>query len=272
MNFSNEESKIAKEELSKLLQGLFEDLPEEVVDRLFSDTMASLNEFKKALSTSKKFRRVHDELRRLWKKCSLQSPKKNEVVRLTRTLSKESFDILRKRAECLFPKWTEREFNRKNFDEWLTVASTKELAAVLMSCIAEATHVVPGRSRPNGTQSRPHLEPQIMGYVRRSESKDEIELKKQIPPNQLPSKTINRWRQRGGYEHGEATEQLIRHLAIDFSIAIGDLPFNKPKDERVFLKFLEIVFSWIDKDVPKDRVTRLRQSFRPPNAAKGNKK
>ena len=166
MNFTKEETRIAQEQLQKLLRDLFDDPTEEIIERLFLDTMASLNEFKTSISTSKKFRRSHDELRRLWKKCSLQAPKKSEIIKLASALSKETFDILRKRAEYLFPKWTQIQFNRKNFDEWLAVASTKELAAVLMSCIAEATHVVPGRSRPNGTQSRPHLEPQIMGYVR----------------------------------------------------------------------------------------------------------
>lgn len=237
MRFTEEEKKAAEHQLTELLR-LF-DIPSACADQLYLATISSLDLFSHATSLKPQFRKTHNELRKLWRKCSISKPIKKNIRALASNMSDEAFDSLKGRGDYVFPKLTGFKFERPDFDKWLAKARKRELTSTLMSLIAEATQVVEGYKYKDGSCARKRIEPQILGYVRRGR---------------------NTWRPVGGYAHTGATNDLIRNLAADFYGSLDARPFEDPVHERAFNEYLLMTLSWIDMDLPRERLTQLREA------------
>lgn len=260
MKLSAEDIEEAKINLSELLQKLSNLGIEINVDELFQAAHASIKIFQLETQIKKSFRKTHDELRKIWRQCSLSKPSAKTVKRLALKLSDEGFFVLRRRGNYLFHKETGKAFTRDNLNEWVKKARKKDLIRFLMNLIAEDVHTLEGRKYRNGKQGRPRFEPQITGYVRRGERLKEIKDKKGVDPALLPPSTMNRYRNLGGYRYKEAAEDLIRNLSCDFYGRMDRAPFNDMAIERIYDQFLEQTLGWIEKDLPKHRIKELRKA------------
>jgi hypothetical protein len=260
MMFSREDAEEAKRYLSELLEGLAALGLHIDIEELYKASYSSINIYQLEIRDKKSFRKTHDELRKIWRKCSLSKPIAKIIKGLALQLSEKGFHALRRRGDDLFRKETGLDFNRENFNHWVRKARKKDLVRFLMNLISEETHILQGRKYRNEKQGRPRFEPQIMGYVRRGEQLREIKNKKEVDPGLLPRSTMNRFRNLGGYQYKEAAEDLIRNLSCDFYGRIDKVPFDDPAIERIYDQFLEQTLGWIEKDLPKHRVKELRKA------------
>lgn len=235
--FTREEQEDAQQQIREVLAQY--NISVACAEHLYNATIASLDLFIHAASLPLSFRKTHDELRELWRKCSISKPIKKDIRALALNMSDEAFDSLKGRGDYLFPKLTGFKFERPIFEKWLSKERKRELTSILMSLIAEATQIVDGHKYKDGSRARKRIEPQILGYVRRGR---------------------NTWRPVGGYSHTEATNDLIRNLAADFYGSIDDQPFEDPIHERAFTEYLLMTLSWIDMDLPRERLTQLREA------------
>lgn len=235
--FTVDEGLDARRQLEELL--ICHGISPACADQLLVGTLASLDVFEEAIALHPEFRKTHDELRKLWRKCSISKPVKQDIRALAFHLSEQAFISLKSRGEYLFPKLTGLEFCRSNFQIWLSKAKKRELIATLMRLIDEGTQILDGYKYSDGTRARKRREPQILGYVRRGR---------------------NSWRPVGGYVHTEASNDLIRNLAADFYGSIDVSPFTDPTHERAFKEYLSMVLSWIEMNLPQDRLTHLRDA------------
>jgi len=260
MMFSREDAEEAKRYLSELLErlaalGLHID-----VEELYKASYSSINIYQLEIRNKKSFRKTHDELRKMWRKCSLSKPTAKIIKGLALQLSEEGFHALRRRGNDLFRNEAGIDFNRENFNHWVRKARKKDLVRFLMNLISEETHILQGRKYRNGKKGRSRLEPQIMGYVRRGERLAEIKDKKEVDPALLPRSTMNRYRNLGGYQYKEAAEDLIRNLSCDFYGRINRKSFDDPAIDLIYDRFLEQTLGWIEKDLPKQRIKELRKA------------
>lgn len=148
---------------------------------LCSAVRASIEAYRVIKKTHIPFRTTHKELRDLWQLCNRSDPVAKRIKTAACCLSDHGFTILAHKASFLFPKLLGIEFTPRNFRNWVEKAKKAELMWVLRVCIAERVFVLDGRERGDQAQSRPHLEPRIMGYTRRGQKK--VLLK---APNNLP--------------------------------------------------------------------------------------
>lgn len=235
--FTLDETQDARRQLEELL--VRHEIYSDCIDQLFVATLASLDVFDEAILFRPEFRKTHDELRKLWRKCAISKPIKRDVRTLAFDMSEEAFNTLRPRGEYLFPKLTGLEFSRENFQKWLSKAKKRELTITLMRLIDEGTQILEGHKYPDGARARKRREPQILGYVRRGK---------------------NSWRPVGGYAHTEASNDLIRNLAADFYGSIAASPFADTKHEQALKEYLSMALSWIEMELPRDRLTQLRNA------------
>ena len=107
-------------------------------DELFGAAHASIKIFQFETKNKKSFRKIHDELRKIWRQCSLSKPTAKIIKGLALKLSEEGFYALRRRGDYLFNKENGKNFTRDNFNEWLKKVRKKGLIRFLMHLIAEA--------------------------------------------------------------------------------------------------------------------------------------
>lgn len=237
MQFIREDEEYARRQLMELLAQI--DISADCLDQIYRATIASLKLFTLATSLKPQFRKTHDELRRIWRKCSVSKPIKKDIRALALSMSNEAFDALKRRGVYVFPKLTGFNFERPDFEKWIAKARKQELTSTLMSLVAETTQPVEGYMYKDGSRARKRIEPQILGYVRRGK---------------------NSWQPAGGYAHTEASNDLIRNLAADFYGSINVRPFEDPNIERTFKEYLTMVLSWIEMDLPRERLNQLREA------------
>ena len=108
---------------------------------------------------------------------------------------------------------------------WSKVASAADLIPVLRLCIVEGGAVLPGRKRPTGRRSEPHLEPVVFGRGR--------------GVGGLPKLA-------GGRPADDAEARLIAHLALDWLESTGVKPESGRDGNSAFSGLVYSVFGWLD--------------------------
>ena len=108
---------------------------------------------------------------------------------------------------------------------WAKFAPSTDLIPVLRLCIVEGGAVLPGRKRPTGRRSEPHLEPVVFGRGR--------------GVGGLPKLA-------GGRPADDAEARLIAHLALDWLESTGVKPESGRDGNSAFSGLVYSVFGWLD--------------------------
>jgi hypothetical protein len=145
-----------------------------------------------------------------------------------RALPSEAISAMEARAQLLWPRIFWAELPPCGLIGWSKTAAPADLVKVLRLITANGAAAVAGRSRLNGRQSRPLLEPMILGVVRGS-----------------PAASASRLLQGRRPAH---TDDLVMLLAIDWLQASGKSPGPGRSDGKPFGELVHHVFGWLDKE------------------------
>ena len=173
-------------------------------------------------------RQVHNALRQLWLMASAPEPAIGLLKARLRALPSEAISAMEARAQLLWPRIFWAELPPCGLIGWSKTAAPADLVKVLRLITANGAAAVAGRSRLNGRQSRPLLEPMILGVVRGS-----------------PAASASRLLQGRRPAH---TDDLVMLLAIDWLQASGKSPGPGRSDGKPFGELVHHVFGWLDKE------------------------
>ena len=240
----------------------------EIAKMLCSAVGASVEAYFAVRGSDIPFRKTHKELRDLWQLCNRSAPVAKRIKEKACSLSQHALTVLGQKASVLFPKLLGIEFTTPNFHHWLKKAKKAELVWILRVCIAERAFVLEGRERGDQAQSRPHLEPRIMGYTRRGEKKRgsndgetpaEASASKELRPDPM-----NTHKPPAGYQGNIGVDSLIMFLAADWTIATGEHPLAGQGSQAIFVAFIDMVFNWLEKPHPKKMLAAYIKALEAP--------
>lgn len=170
-------------------------------------------------------RQVHSALRQLWFMASAPDPAIGLLRARVRGLPSEAISAMEVRARWLWPIIFKVPLPQDGLINWSQKAASTDLLKVLRLVTANGAVQLAGRFRPNGRQSRPSLEPMILGVVRGR-------------PNASPSRLPN------GRRPAD-TGELVMMLAVDWSLAAGETPSPGRSDATPFGELVHLVFGWL---------------------------
>jgi hypothetical protein len=221
-------------------------------------------------------RQAHDALRQLWLlshskdvpvarlRIRIQELPKMAVEYLDRRaarIGRRVFDDLDGRTELDGPDWrTElpkeaaeyldqmratvpvpppsRRTGITRFQEWAIDAPPNELILLTRALSGEGQRMVKGRSRGDGKRAPDHFEPVIMGQFRG----DPVDTEASILGPSIPAAAKS---DQGGRPLKDAEYELVMHLAIDWSHALGDKPRSGRSGNSGFGDLVHSVFQWM---------------------------
>ena len=120
-----------------------------------------------------------------------------------------------------------------SFLSWAKHADAEGLVNMIRVCGADGAELV-SRSRGGGRRSEPRMEPLIFGHVRGAIDNDI----------------------KGGRPRHSPQDDLVMHLAIDWSIATGATPSPGRSDHRGFGDLVHCVFQWLEEPSPDQALRR----------------
>lgn len=166
-------------------------------------------------------RQAHDALRRLWKSLEAEDPAVGVIRIRARSLPEPAKTWLKKRAERLWNRLIGEEFSEDGFDLWVKSAEGAELVQVLKTLISEGGALVRGRTdRP----AKKQFEPMIMGVIRGT----------------------GEGFGKGGRPGLSARDELVMHLAIDWTQATGQQPLRMRRDSEGFSGLVHRIFDILE--------------------------
>jgi hypothetical protein len=177
------------------------------------------------------FRQAHDALRDLWR----LSHQADVPVRQLRTrllkLPRLALDYLDMRARIVSPKLFDSVDD--GFLTWAENADAEQLVKMIRTINADGASLV-SRGRGRGKRSRPRLEPVIFGQARGDGC------------------SVNT----GGRPSQDARDELVMHLAVDWTIATDAEPLPGRSDHAGFGDLVHSVFQWLDEPSPDQALRR----------------
>jgi hypothetical protein len=249
--------------------------PPDRLEQLIRGVEATMAAFR-ANNHDGSLRQAHDALRQLWLlshskdvpvarlRIRIQELPKMAVEYLDRRaarIGRRVFDDLDGRTELDGPDWrTElpkeaaeyldqmratvpvpppsRRTGITRFQEWAIDAPPNELILLTRALSGEGQRMVKGRSRGDGKRAPDHFEPVIMGQFRG----DPVDTEASILGPSIPAAAKS---DQGGRPLKDAEYELVMHLAIDWSHALGDKPRSGRSGNSGFGDLVHSVFQWM---------------------------
>jgi hypothetical protein len=187
-------------------------------------------------------RQAHDILRKLWKLVNEPDPPIGLIRGRVKSLKGPSKAWLLQRGSARWASLVGGVFSETIFDNWLQSAAPPELVEVIKALVSEGGMMVEGRKdRP----PKRIFEPMIMGVIRGS----------------------GEGLSRGGRPKPSASDELVMHLAIDWTIATGEEPRNGRGDSEGFSGLVHRIFDILGIESSKnsygtERSTGAEQALR----------
>jgi len=208
------------------------------IDRFVEAVAASVVQWRSAsaMRPAAPTRQVHNAMRQLWLIASAPEPAIGLLKARLRALPSEAISAMEARAQLLWPRIFGAELPPCGLNGWSKTAEAADLVRGLRLITANGAAAVAGRSRLNGRQSRPSIEPMILGVVRGS-------------PDASLSRLLQGRRPAG-------TDDLVMLLAIDWLQATGKSPGPGRSDGKPFGALVHHVFGWLDKEVGAEAALR----------------
>jgi hypothetical protein len=212
---------------------------QEIFGRLIEAVQRNMAEFRQAASRDTR-RERHDALRALLRLADEDDPPVGMIRALIAKLS--AFDLAEAegRAYRLWPRVFPGESLESGFDfaTWSQTAKKENLLKAVRTFFTDGGVVVPGRARPSGKHSKPHLEPLVLGQARgaasvRSATKSSAG--SESPPS--PSG--------GGRPRSDAEDELVMHLAVAWHSITGLEVRPGRSDRTPFGDLVHHVFGWL---------------------------
>ena len=182
-------------------------------------------------------RQVHNALRQFWILASEPEPAIGLIKARLRALPSEAVSAMEVRGRLLWPSIFKAKLPPCGLIGWSKTAAPADLVQGLRLITANGAAAVAGRSRLNGRQSRPSLEPMILGVVRGS-------------PDSSASRLPH------GRRREFTADQLVMMLAVDWTLATGAPPTHGRSDGKPFGELVHHVFGWFDKEVGAEAALR----------------
>jgi hypothetical protein len=180
------------------------------------------------------YREAHAELRNLWLLSIEEDPAVGQIRARVANLSKMSVEYLNNRAAQVIPESAD-----EGFLSWAKSADAKRLVeAIRVTCADGAKRV--SRSRGGGKRSGERLEPLFFGYACGG-SPSSVE---------------------GGRPRHYRLDDLVMHLAIDWTIATGSKPLPGRSDHRGFGDLVHCVFQWLHEPAADQALRRYWETVK----------
>jgi hypothetical protein len=206
------------------------------VERNFAHNICvSVNTFLRQRPDSKiTYREAHAELRDLWLLSIENDPPVGQIRAHVANLSKMSIEYLNTRASQVIPESAD-----EGFLSWAKSADAKRLVeAIRVTCADGAKRI--SRSRGGGKRSGERIEPLVFGHARGG-SPGYVE---------------------GGRPRHYRQDDLVMHLAIDWTIATGSKPLPGRSDHRGFGDLVHCVFQWLHKPAADQALRRYWEAVK----------
>jgi hypothetical protein len=211
-----------------------------VVERLIAAIESRVAEFRQAASRSTR-RERHDALRALLRLADEDDPPVGMIRALIAKLS--TFDLAEAegRAYRLWSRVFPDEGLESGFDfaTWSQTAKKEKLLKAVRTFFTDGGVVVPGRARPSGKHSKPHLEPLVLGQARGAapvQSATEASTGCLESPPSPPG---------SGRPRSAAEDELVMHLAVTWHSITGLEVRPGRSDRRPFGALVHHVFGWL---------------------------
>ena len=228
---------------------------QEIFGRLIEAVQRNMAEFRQAASRDTR-RERHDALRALLRLADEDDPPVGMIRALIAKLS--AFDLAEAegRAYRLWPRVFPGESLESGFDfaTWSQTAKKEKLLKAVRTFFTDGGVVVPGRARPSGKHSKPHLEPLVLGQARGAalvQSATEASTGCTESPPSPP----------GGRPRSDAEDDLVMHLALKWHRITGlEVPPGR-SDQTPFGSLVHHVFGWLGLGTAEQSLRRYWEAM-----------
>jgi hypothetical protein len=179
------------------------------------------------------FRETHEALRVIWILAHEEDCPVGQLRAGISQLPQEAVDYMDRRARYVIPRRFPCQDVETGFLPWAAHASPEDLITAARVLSAEGGQLV-SRSRGPGVRSSAKLEPRVLGQVR----------------------GVGDPSHRGGRPKRASQQDLIRWLAIDWTIATGKAPSPGRSDHTGFGDLVHSVFQWLEESAPDQALRR----------------
>ncbi len=170
------------------------------------------------------FREAHDALRDLFVMITEADPSIGLIRSRSLSLPVQAKAHVERRAMRLRPE----DFGSEGaFWTWTQSARAEDLLSFLRLLIADGGTIIVGRSRPNGSRSRPRFEPIIMGLARGASGESKLSFYNGRPV---------------AFKAG----QLVMYLAVDWTLMTNEPPAAGRSEAKPFGELVHQVFGWLE--------------------------
>lgn len=196
-------------------------LQREALDKFSRNIGASVSVYRLRQGDIASTRQAHDALRRLWKSLEAEDAAIGVIRIRASSLPEPAKAWIQTRAARLWDHLVGGKFSNGAFDLWVKSAEGPELVSVLKTLICEGGAMIRGRDdRPAKLQ----FEPMIMGVIR----------------------GMGEGFGKGGRPSLSARDELVMHLAIDWTQATGQQPLRMRRDSEGFSGLVHRIFDVLE--------------------------
>lgn len=192
--------------------------PYQPIDVFLLNIEASISAYLTRSIEDQSARKAHDHLRKLWNLVNDSDPPIGLIRKHIKSLSEPAKGWLLRRGSALWLDLVGGEFSEAVFDKWVQLSEPLELLRVLKSLVSEGGMMLDGRK---DRRPKKIFEPMIMGVIRGT------------------GKGLSD----GGRPKASAHDELVMHLAIDWTNATGEQPQKKRSDSEGFSGLVHQIFN-----------------------------
>jgi hypothetical protein len=183
-------------------------------------------------------RERHDALRAVVRMAEAADPPVGMIRALIAKLPVVDVAYAEERVRRLWPRVFPGKSLESGFVAWSKTAPEAELLEAVRTFFTDGGVVVPGRARPSGKHSKPHLEPLVLGQARGAalvQSATEASTGCTESPPSPP----------GGRPRSDAEDDLVMHLAVKWLRITGLAPQPGRSKQTPFGALVHHVFGWL---------------------------
>jgi len=192
--------------------------PYQPIDVFLLNIEASISAYLTRSIEDQSARKAHDRLRKLLNLVNDSDPPIGLIRKHIKSLPEPAKGWLLRRGSALWLDLVGGEFSEAVFDKWVQLSEPLELLRVLKSLVSEGGMMLDGRK---DRRPKKIFEPMIMGVIRGT------------------GKGLSD----GGRPKASAHDELVMHLAIDWTNATGEQPQKKRSDSEGFSGLVHQIFN-----------------------------
>jgi hypothetical protein len=227
----------------------------EVVERLLAAIESLMAAYRQDASQSTR-RERHDARRALLRLADEVDPPVAVIRKRIAELERTDIAEAEERARRLWSRVFPGESLESGFDfaAWLQTAEKEKLLEAVRTFFTDGGVAVPGRARPNGKRSKPHLEPLILGQARGAASAQSATKASTGCTESPPSPP-------GGRPRSDAEDDLVMHLAVKWQwITRLEVPPGR-SDQTPFGSLVHHVFGWLGIETAEQSLRRYSEAL-----------